>query len=93
MAIKMNKVSTKTKTKRALRFDDLNCGDIFQSGECGNWYIKTYYQYDDCGDLKGNAVRLDNGVSHLFDDSHNVTKLKKDLIIDYSNDDITEFYD
>ena len=91
MAIKMNKVATKS--KRALRFDDLNRGDIFQSGEYGNWYIKTYYQYDDCGDLQGNAVRLDNGVSHLFDDSHNVTKLKKDLTIDYSNDDIIEWYE
>lgn len=90
MAIKMNKVATKS--KRALRFDDLNRGDIFQ-GERGNWYIKTYDQYDDCGDLQGNTIRLDNGAPHLFDDDQNVTKLKKDLTVDYSNDDITEWYD
>lgn len=91
MAIIMNKVSTKD--KRTLVFGDLSRGDIFQSGGFGNWYIKTYHQYDDCGDLQGNAIRLDNGESYLFENHQNITKLKKDLIIDYSNDDITEWYE
>ena len=90
MAIVMKKVSTKS--KRALRFDDLNRGDIFM-GSSGNWYMKTYDQYDDCGDLQGNSIQLDTGVSHIFEDDENITKLKKDLTIDYSNDDITEWYE
>lgn len=90
MAILMKKVSTKS--KRALRFDDLSCGDIF-IGSNGIWYMKTYHQYDDCGDLQGNSIQLNTGISHLFEDEENVIKLKKDLIIDYSNDDITEWYE
>lgn len=90
MAIKMNRVANKS--KRALRFDDLNRGDIFM-GESGHWFIKTYNQYDDCGDPQGNAIQLDNGIPHWFDEIQNVIKLKKDLTIDYSSDDITEWYD
>ena len=90
MAIVMNKVATKS--KRALKFEDLKCGDIFM-GSNGNWYMKTYDYFDDCGDLQCNSIRLDNGISHIFEDDENVIKLKKDLIIDYSNDDITEWYD
>lgn len=90
MAIIMNKVSIKS--KRALKFDDLDRGDIFQD-EQGKWYMRTYDQYDDCGDLQGNAIKLDDGISYVFSDGHNVTKLKKDLTIDYSNDDITEWYE
>ena len=90
MAIVMNKVTNKS--KRALRFDDLIVGDIFM-GPTGNWYMRTYNQYDDCGDLQGNSIQLDSGISHLFEDEINVTKLKKDLTIDYSNDDITEWCD
>ena len=86
----MNKVATKS--KRALRFDDLNRGDVFQCDR-GNWYMKTYDFFDECGDLQGNAIRLDNGLSHIFEDEENVIKLKKDLTIDYSNDDITEWYE
>ena len=90
MAIVMNKVSTKS--KRALRFEDLNCGDIFMSDQ-DNWYMKIYNTYDECGDLEGNAIRLDNGQISVFDDTETVKKLKKDLTIDYSNDDITEWYE
>ena len=90
MAIKMNKVPTKS--KRALRFDDLNRGDIFM-GSSGNWYMKTYDQYDDCGIFQGNSIQLDNGISHIFEDDENITKLKKDLTIEYSNNDITEWYE
>ena len=90
MAIVMNKVSTKS--KRVLRFEDLNCGDIFMSDQ-GNWYMKIYNTYDECGDLEGNAIRLDNGQISIFDETETVKKLKKDLTIDYSNDDITEWYE
>lgn len=90
MAIVMNKISAKS--KRALRFDDLKCGDIFM-GPVGNWYIKTYDYFDECGDLKGNSIRLDRGIPHIFEDEENVIKFKKDLTIDYSNDDITEWYE
>lgn len=90
MAIVMNRVSTKS--KRALRFGDLNCGDIFQDKR-GNWYMKTYYQYDECAELQGNAINLNNGDSSLFDDDHAVVKLKRNLTIDYSDDDTTEWYE
>lgn len=90
MAIKMNKVANKS--KRALKFEDLKCGDIFM-GSSGSWYIKTYNIYDNCGDLMGNAIQLESGIPYIVSNSHNVTKLKKDLTIDYSNDDITEWYD
>ena len=90
MAILMNRVSIKS--KRALRFEDLNCGDIFMSDQ-DNWYMKIYNTYDECGDLEGNAIRLDNGQISIFDETETVKKLKKDLTIDYSNDDITEWYE
>lgn len=90
MAIVMNRVSTKS--KRALRFDDLNCGDIFND-KIGNWYMKTYYQYDECCELQGNAINLNNGDSSLFDDDYTVIKLKRNLTIDYSDDDTTEWYE
>lgn len=90
MAIVMNKVANKS--KRALKFDDLNCGDVFMSDK-GNWWMKIHDTYDDCGDLEGNAIRLDTARIAIFDDTETVTKLKKDLTVDYSNDDITEWYD
>lgn len=86
----MHKVPTKS--KRALRFDDLNRGDIFM-GEGADWFIKTYNQYDECGDPEGNAIQLDNGIPHWFDENQNVIKLKKDLVVEYTNDGITEWYD
>ena len=89
MAIKMNKVANKS--KRALRFDDLSQGDIFQN-EYGTWFMVTSKIFDDCGDLTGNAITLDGNIA-LFGDNQFVIKLKKDLIIDYSNDDITEWYE
>ena len=85
----MNKVATKS--KRALRFEDLNRGDIFQN-EYGNWFIVTDKIFDDCGDLAGNAITLDGCIA-IFGNDQTVVKLKKDLTIDYSNDDITEWYD
>ena len=90
MAIIMNRVTTKS--KRALEFEDLDVGDIFMSDQ-DNWYMKIYNTYDECGDLEGNAIRLDNGQISIFDDTETVKKLKKDLTIDYSNDDITEWYE
>lgn len=90
MAIIMNKVANKS--KRVLRFEDLDCGDIFM-GSMGNWYMKIYNSYDSSGNYEGNTVKLDNGQIVDFDDTETVTKLKKDLTIDYSNDDITEWYE
>lgn len=90
MAIIMNNVANKS--KRALKFDDLKCGDIFM-GAMGNWYMKIYNSYDSSGRLEGNAIKLDSGRTIFFDGAEMVTKLKKDLTIDYSNDDITEWYD
>lgn len=89
MAIVMNKVATKS--KRALRFEDLIIGDIF-SNEYGDWFIRTHNIYDNCGDLVGNAIAL-NGDIALFASNQTIKKLKKDLTIDYSNDDITEWYE
>ena len=89
MAIVMNKVSTKS--KRALKFDDLIIGDIFLN-EYDDWFMRTRNIYNDCGDLVGNAIRLD-GVIALFNSEQTIKKLKKDLTIDYSNDDIIEWYE
>ena len=78
MAIVMNRVTNKS--KRVLRFEDLNCGDIFMSDQ-DDWYMKIYNTYDECGDLEGNAIRLDNGQISIFDDTETVKKLKiKDSI-------------
>lgn len=85
----MNKVSTKS--KRALKFDDLIIGDIFLN-EYDDWFMRTRNIYNDCGDLVGNAIRLD-GVIALFNSEQTIKKLKKDLTIDYSNDDIIEWYE
>ena len=89
MAIVMNKVSVKS--KRALKFDDLIIGDIF-SNEYGDWFIRTRNIYDECGDLVGNAIELDGDIE-LFSSKQIIKKLKKDLTIDYSNDDIIEWYE
>ena len=85
----MNKVSVKS--KRALKFDDLIIGDIF-SNEYGDWFIRTRNIYDECGDLVGNAIELDGDIE-LFSSEQIIKKLKKDLTIDYSNDDIIEWYE
>jgi hypothetical protein len=87
MAIVMNKVSVKS--KQALKFEDLGRGDIFKSG--GGWYMKIYDSYSDCGDFEGNAITLENGCKALFDGDETVAKLKKDLVVEYTNDDITEW--
>lgn len=89
MAIVMNKVTVKS--KRALKFSDLIIGDIFLN-EYGRWFIRTRNIYDDCGDLVGNAIEL-NGDIALFDYEQTIRKLKRDVTIDYSNDDITEWYE
>ena len=91
MAIIMNRVANKS--KRVLRFEDLYCGEIFIDSSVGNWHMKIYNSYDSSGNYEGNAVRLDTGEIVDFDDTETVTKLKKDLTIDYSNDDITEWYE
>lgn len=88
MAIVINKPSTES--KRALIFEDLKQGDIFSNGNY--WFIKIADIYEGC-DLICNAIALNDGDYALFDDDQTVTKLKKDLIIDYSNDDITEWYE
>ena len=89
MAIKMNKVANKS--KKALSFGDLSRGDIFRN-EYGNWFMVTSKIFDDRGDLTGNAITLDGSIA-LFGDDETVVKLKKDLTIDYPNDDITEWYE
>ena len=89
MAIKMNKVSQKS--KRVLTFDDLIVGDVF-SNDCGDWFIRTRNIYDDCGDLIGNAIELDGDFA-CFNPEDTVRKFKKDLTIEYSNNDITEWYE
>ena len=79
------------KSKRALTFSDLIIGDVF-ANDRGGWFICTCNIYDDCGDLIGNAVELDGDFA-LFDSEEPIKKFKKDLIIDYTNDDITEWYE
>ena len=62
------------------------------SNEYGDWFIRTRNIYDECGDLVGNAIELDGDIE-LFSSEQIIKKLKKDLTIDYSNDDIIEWYE
>ena len=89
MAIKMNKVANKS--KRVLKFEDLERGDIFQN-EYGSWFIVTSKIFDDCGDFAGNAITLDGHIA-IFGNDETVIKLKKDLTIDYTDEDIIEWYE
>ena len=89
MAIKMSRVNQKS--KRALTFSDLISGDVF-ANDCGDWFIRTRNIYDDCGDLIGNAIELDGDFA-LFDSEEPIKKFKEDLTIEYTNDDVTEWYE
>ena len=89
MAIVINKVAQKS--KRALKFSDLILGDVF-ANEYGNWYIRTRNTYDEYGEFIGNAIDL-NGDFACFDSDDSVKKFRKDLTIECSNDDITEWYE
>ena len=78
-------------SKRGIRFTDLEYGDIFTIDE-RTWYMKTPDIYDDCGDLYGNCVKLSNGNNDIIiDEIELVTKLNKNLIIEYSKDDLEKW--
>ncbi len=93
MAIKFNEVSNK-RSYRPLKFEDLKIGDIFQSKDpsyASDWYMKTDEGCDYEGSVDSNAVALSRGILVYFSDDSNVTKLDKDLTIEYTNKDLLEW--
>jgi hypothetical protein len=85
MAIIMKETSPRS--KRRLKFKDLQIGDIFTE-DSGRWWFKIVKMYTDCGEA--NAVSLD-GDMELISDEENVRKLNRHLTIEISSDDLIEW--
>lgn len=65
---------TKTMSENTKRFEDINCGDVFEYN--GDYYMKIYIPQN-----MNNAVHLDNGEALFFHDSKYVTLVDHELII------------
>ena len=75
------KVSDKRGVKQIM-FCHLPVGAVFQSMSAApNFYMKTSIVEDANGKMITNAVRLDNGLPHKFDDDTKVIKVEAELII------------
>ena len=85
MAIIMKQASPRS--KRHLKFKDLQIGDIFTE-DSGLWWFKIVKMSTDCGEV--NAVSLD-GDMELISEEENVRKLNKDLTVEFSSDDLIEW--
>ena len=83
MAIKITK--GELKSKRHLRFEDLEIGDIFLLGS--EAFIKVKQFYGD-GEPDHNCIKLENGLDYQIDDNECIDKFLKDIEITYTNDDI-----
>ena len=79
MAIKINK--TAPKSKRRLKFKDLQTGDIFTVEGSNYWWIKMDNQ---------TMVSLHGEMEYLADEA-NVSRLKTDLVFNVSDDDLQEW--
>ena len=79
MAIKINK--TAPKSKRRLKFKDLQKGDIFTAEGSNYWWIK----------IDDNAMVSLHGEMEYLADEANVSKLKTDLVFNVSDDDLQEW--
>ena len=85
MAIIMTETSPRS--KRHLKFKDLQIGDIFTE-DSGLWWFKTVKMSTDRCEF--NAVTLD-GHMDLIPEEENVSKLNKDLTVAFSSDDLIEW--
>ena len=85
MAIVMKQTSPRS--KRHLKFKDLQIGDIFTE-DSGLWWFKIVKMSTDCGEV--NAVSLD-GDMDLIPEEENVSKLNKDLTVEFSSDDLIDW--
>jgi hypothetical protein len=79
VAIKINK--TTPKSKRRLKFKDLQNGDIFTIDGSNYWWIKSSVN---------DAVSL-HGEVEIIADETNVSRLKTDLVFNISDDDLEEW--
>lgn len=84
MAIKITK--GELTSKRPLRFEDLEIGDVFLLGS--EAFIKIYQMYGDCGEPDHNCIKLENGIDYQVDDSECVSKILKNIEITYTDEDI-----
>lgn len=82
MAITINK--TAPKSKRRLKFKDLEIGDIFTLDGSNCWWIK----FGAC--INNNAVSLHGKIGFIPDET-NVSRLKNDLVFNISDDDLEEW--
>lgn len=74
------KITDKRSGKRVL-FCHLLVGTVFQTPSSNYFYMKTSFVEDVDGEMITNAVRLDNGLPHRFDDDVEVVKYDAELII------------
>lgn len=84
MAIKIKK--GEPKSKRPIRFEDLDIGDIFLLGL--EAYIKIEQFYGDCGEPDHNCIKLETGFDYQLKDNECVSKILKDIEITYTDEDI-----
>lgn len=89
MSIKFKNVS-QSKSYRPLKFEDLKIGDIFCSADFGGWCMRTPESCDYEGRIDSNAVDLGSGDLFFHPEGTNVTKLNKDLTIEYTDKDLLE---
>lgn len=74
------KISDRRGTKGEM-FRHLQMGTVFKGLHTNYFYIKTSGTKDNDGEVITNAVRLDNGLAHYFDDDVEVIKVDAELII------------
>ena len=84
MAIKI--IKSEPKSKRPLRFKELEIGDIFLLGS--EAFIKIDQFYRDCGEPYHNCIKLESGFDYQLDDDECVSKILKDIEITYTDEDI-----
>lgn len=86
MTIVMKEISPKS--KRHLKFEDVQVGDIFSLPNDNMWWFKTIEMEADCGKI--NAVNLE-GDMDFFSEDEDVRKLKRNLMVEFSSDDLIEW--
>lgn len=74
------KITDKSSGKHTM-FCRLRVGAVFKAASSDHFYMKTSIVDDDDGEVLTNAVRLDNGLSHKFDDDADVIIVEAELII------------
>ena len=75
------KIADKRGSKQVV-FCHLPVGAVFQyTTVVSHFYMKTSIVEDVDGEMITNAVRLDNGLPHKFDDDTKVIKVDAELVI------------